>query len=104
MARARGGESRQGLVITLVFFILATIGLGVGTYFGFSEQDTYRAQKDKAVKDADERTRERDWYRFQANLYRAYLGQTQGVDLTELALNKDKFDTGGLTGKEKDEV
>jgi len=42
------GESKNGLIVTLVFFILATIGLGVSTYFGFSEQETLRADKDKS--------------------------------------------------------
>jgi hypothetical protein len=30
-------ESKQGLVITLVLFILLTLGLGVATYYGFAE-------------------------------------------------------------------
>src|SRR4051812_25328778 len=40
--RGSAGESKTGLVVTLVFFILATLGLGVTTYFGFAEQDTLR--------------------------------------------------------------
>ena len=68
------GESKQGLVITLVFFILATIGLGVATYFGYSEQEA----KDKAKADAEKKlgdmTAERDWYKFQWNLARRYMG------------------------------
>jgi hypothetical protein len=40
-----GESSNTGLIVTLVFFILATIGLGVGTYMGFGA-------KADAVKDA----------------------------------------------------
>ena len=40
MAKKRGGGgSSPGLVITLVFFILATMGLGYATYAGFAEQE-----------------------------------------------------------------
>jgi len=38
MARKGGGggeSSNTGLIVTLVFFVLATIGLGVGTYMGY---------------------------------------------------------------------
>lgn len=77
------GESKQGLIITLVFFILATLGLGVSTYFGFSEQD----KLDKAAKEAkrSEETfkSERDYYKAQAMMYRGYMGMTDGMDGAE---------------------
>ena len=59
------GESKQGLVVTLVFFILATIGLGVSTYFGFSEQETLRADKDKSDATQKNEAKLIDFYRFQ---------------------------------------
>jgi hypothetical protein len=98
------GESKQGLVITLVFFILATLGLGVATYYGFADQEA----KDKAVKEAKKNEdlfkQERDWYKFQAQLYRTYIGQNQGIAPAELALKKDEFDKGALKGPDKEEV
>lgn len=74
------GESKQGLIITLVFFILATLGLGVSTYFGFAEQDKLT----KAAKDADAREKlardDRDYYKAQSMIYRGYMGMTEGMD------------------------
>ena len=62
------GESKQGLVVTLVFFVLATIGLGVSTYFGFSEQEDLR----KKAEDSDNKQKAEakliDFYKFQSNL------------------------------------
>ena len=37
MAPKAKGESNRGLIVTLVFFILATIGGGLGTYYGYAE-------------------------------------------------------------------
>jgi hypothetical protein len=37
-AKGGAGDSKQGLIITLVFFVLLAIGLGVGTYYGFAGQ------------------------------------------------------------------
>jgi len=76
MARAisRDGESKQGLVVTLVFFILATIGAGVAAYLGFANQDKLKKEKDEALKKQAEADRERNWFRFQVAVYRSYLG------------------------------
>ncbi len=90
------GESKQGLIITLVFFILATIGLGVATYFGFADQEV----KDKAVIEAKKQEgifkAERDWYRFQAEMYRSYLGHAENVALADLGVKKGQFDQGAM--------
>ena len=52
MASRRGGgeSSNTGLIVTLVFFVLATIGLGVGTYMGYSG----KADAEKATKSAND--------------------------------------------------
>lgn len=98
------GESKQGLIITLVFFILATIILGVATYFGFSEQEKY----DKAAKEAGDKLKvaekSRDWYRFQALEFRAIMGHpSKDADAVEfLNVNKDNFDRDTLKGAADD--
>jgi hypothetical protein len=103
---AAASESKQGLVITLVFFILATIGLGVATYFGFAEQEAKEQAVKKAKTDADVFKAERDWYRFQALLYRSYMGQNQNIDAAELGNMKSQFDGGtlGKTAKDREDV
>ena len=73
-------ESSVGLVVTLIFFILTSIGLGVATYYGFTQQD--QLTKDKAaaeslMKDAQAKT---EWYQFQALLFRTWLGLTDGMN------------------------
>lgn len=100
--RPQPSEPRQGLVITLVFFILATIGLGVGTYYGFADQDA----KDKAKKDAEAKLKTAnealEYYKFQAEYYRTVMGHPDNIAPDELAASKDKFDKGSLGAKEKD--
>ncbi len=92
------GESKQGLVVTLVFFILATIGLGVSTYFGFSEQETLRAEKDKS--DATQKSEAKliDFYRFQSMLYWTYISTVNGFKPEDLEIYE------GLRAKVDDET
>src|SRR5262245_58527003 len=113
MAKKRGGGgSSQALIIVLVFFILTTIGLGVATYYGFAEQEKLTKEAKDSQKSEKAFKEERDWYKFQALLYRAYIGQLpQGANaeaLKELAANKVNLEKGSLsfaTGqKDKDEV
>ena len=44
-------ESSVGLIVTLIFFILTSVGLGVATYYGFTQQDQLTKDK-KAAEDA----------------------------------------------------
>jgi Asp-tRNA(Asn)/Glu-tRNA(Gln) amidotransferase C subunit len=96
MAARRPRQSNQGLVIALVFAVLIIIGLGVATYM----QSNAKAAADKDAADAKSKekkmTEDRNWYKFQAQLYRAYMGQTEGLDLTELGTARGSFDTGSL--------
>src|SRR3954470_18864064 len=51
MAKRGGGggeSSNTGLIVALVFFVLLSIGLGVGTYMGYGG----KAESDKAAKAA----------------------------------------------------
>jgi hypothetical protein len=94
------GESKQGLVITLVFFILATIGLGVATYFGYSEQEAKDKAKAEAEKKLQDMTAQRDWFKFQWNLARAYIGALPGGEAaTEVGVKRADFDKSTTPGK-----
>lgn len=93
------GESKQGLIITLVFFILATIGLGVATYFGFSEQEKYEKAAKEAKSKEDAFKTDRDWYKFQSMMYLSYMGQTQGLEgIDTLGTLKGQFDSRSMKG------
>lgn len=48
----QAGESKIGLIITLVFFIIATLALGVATYMGFDGQKKLEEAKATAEKRA----------------------------------------------------
>ncbi len=66
-------ESNTGLVITLVFFILSTLGLGVSTYMGFAEQKKHiDAAKDAEIKKKDSDDRKR-LYAAEAQLLYKYI-------------------------------
>jgi hypothetical protein len=49
---ATSGESNTGLVVTMIFFIIATLTLGVFTYLGYSGQTEYAEKEKKASNDA----------------------------------------------------
>jgi hypothetical protein len=95
-------SSSQGLIITLVICFLFIIGLGVATWFGFSEQGKKEEAKKKAEDDANTFKAERDWYKYQAWQYCKDLGQDQDIDSTELNLMKGKFADGSLAKNQKD--
>jgi hypothetical protein len=100
MAKKRGGggaKSNMGLIITLVFFVLATVILGVTTYLGFSEQEAKDKAKAEAIAAEKKREEERNWYRFQVRAIRQYIGAPPaGLDVKDLAREKAQFDKGQL--------
>jgi hypothetical protein len=91
-------ESKQGLVITLVFFILMTLGLGVATYYGFAEQETLTKKAVKAEADRKQFQEDQRFYQAQANFYRAMMGYPLPPDFTaeELQQAKEKIDQGTM--------
>ncbi|MFO0845669.1 MAG: hypothetical protein U0797_25345 [Gemmataceae bacterium] len=94
MAKKKDGSgSNLGLIITLVFFVLSTVILGVTTYMGFSAQD----EKDKAVTKMQQEKNQADkdakWGRFKANVERAMLDSSQspGIESAEVARELQQF-------------
>lgn len=73
-------ESNTGLIITLVFFILATLGLGVSTYYGFAEQDKLKEDAKKASVDKSKQVSVAQFNKAQAALYWAYISSTDPVE------------------------
>lgn len=94
--KKRGGSgSNLGLIITLVFFVLSTIILGVTTYLGYSELETKEAAKKKAVDDLATRDKERNWFRAQINIARQYMGEpsAKGLEAKEIMRLKSEIDS-----------
>ncbi|GEM_PF-337617 len=97
------GESKQGLVVTLVFFILATIGLGVATYFGFAEQEDLTKAKEKAELTQKEEAKLIDFYKFQSILYYTYISTINGFkpeDLDAYDIMRSKIDDESILPKD----
>jgi hypothetical protein len=94
------GGGNTGLIITLVIFILATITLGVTTYTGYSEQESFV----KAKKDADTKAKTNLELRDEEQIQKAILSVLAGLDegvakgegdkassaQDEIAANRDK--------------
>jgi len=99
-----GGESKQGLVVTLVFFVIFTIGLGVATYFGFAGQDELVKKEAEAKKELASMKDNREFYRAQALTYRTYMGYPP-AEAGEVGDLKTKLDEGKLgDAKDKEDV
>ncbi len=100
-----GGESNQGLIVTMVFFILATIGLGVGTYMGYAGQQGPLEEAKKAREEAKKMEASRDWYRFETMVLKSYMGQmADPKDVGELETLWPKYESGTLGSAEKDRI
>lgn len=73
--RGGGGGSGMGLIMTLVFFILTTITLGVTTYMGYAEVDKFKTETKAEKEKTAAANQEKNWWKFQANLVRVSLGE-----------------------------
>jgi len=109
MAKKKNGGTNLGLIITLIFFVLTTVILGVTTYMGYSEIDKY----DKEKKDADKLKAQADsdakYQRMQNRVLVNWIGrQVQGVEAAEIAREKKAFEDGSFPPaaqqKDKEEV
>src|SRR5262249_53862099 len=105
---ARGGGGNTGLVVSLIFFVLATIVLGVTTYLGFYGQyEVTKKAKDEKGK-AGLWEAKANWYRFQSDFYRAVLGealpQPEATTLSTLMQQYTRqADHGDLVNKANDD-
>lgn len=87
------GDSKRGLIVTLVFFVLATIGLGVGTYYGFADKEKLVEDKKAAQQQLKASEQLVDFYRFQSDFMKMYIGVAP-EDQARLAVDKQNFDSG----------
>ena len=100
MAANKGAESKQGLIITLVCFILLSIILVITTYYGYAGQ----ADKDKSVadakKEADSAKKDRDWYKFVALQLKGFTGDLNKQETETLADYQGRYRANQLTATE----
>jgi hypothetical protein len=103
---SKGGDSKQGLVIALVCFVLLSLILGVVAYYGYADQATLQTAKSDAEKKEKTANSERDYYKFVATYCKSAIGQNVSKkELSEdLPVLREKWDGGQLDGPEKAEV
>ena len=90
MPAKQAGDSKQGLIIALVCFVLLSIVLGVTTYMGYDGQTA----KDAAAKDAknkeDSAKKDRDWWKYRAlEIQELAIGlplKTEAADLAQMRM------------------
>ena len=69
-------ESKTGLVVALVFFILTTIGTGTAAYLGFDGQKEYEKKAQDAQKEKEKATADAASARAEADAMRMMIGIT----------------------------
>jgi hypothetical protein len=74
MPAAKGGDSKQALVVTLVCFIVLSLILGILTYIGFAGQDPLDKAKKEADRAASEAKALDDTHEAEVALLRSYMG------------------------------
>ncbi len=92
------GDSKQGLIITVVVLSLLSVILAVTTYIGFYNGDE-KLKKDlkTAQDDVKNYDQDADWYKFQALSYRSYMGlDLSPKEKESLDTLRGKFDSGAL--------
>jgi hypothetical protein len=74
MPASKNGDSKQGLIIALVVFVVLTLILGVTTWFGYSDQANLQKNATEAKTNADNFQKQKNYYQAQALLLKAYAG------------------------------
>jgi hypothetical protein len=96
----KGGESRAGLVVFLVLFILLSIGLGVMVYLDQDKIAAAEGKADKEEKNAKAWTTTANYFQFLALTYRSYLGQPPTQD--DLGNLRSQWDSKKFDGARDD--
>ena len=89
---ASGSESKTPLVVALVFFILATLVLGVTTYLGYGEAKTATETATKAGTEKNSLQTERDKSKEAAIFYKVLLGTNTPEEKTQFEAARFKDD------------
>lgn len=108
MARSRGGEgeSKQGLIVTLVLFVLLSMFLGAMSYFAYAEKNDLARERQDAKDNLKRMILERDRERLLRIVYQNAIGipgankaadKQLANDLTALKVGKDRLDANDKT-------
>jgi hypothetical protein len=90
---ARGSSESKPLIITLVFVILALIGVSIYAYMLIGDKDRYeKVFADTVTKDAEAAKSRADYHKYVALRMKQYLAPLTDREKSFLADNKKKFD------------
>jgi hypothetical protein len=100
MARRNDAESKQGLTVALVLFVLLSVVLGLMAYFGYAEQKTLEAKARNEAERAKSLLIERDRARLLLAVNQSFIGSAankrEEKQVTEIIIGlrkgKDKVD------------
>ena len=93
MAKKKTDGSNLGLIITLVFFVLTTVILGVTTYMGYSEQGEKETAKKKAEQEKGVAENDAKWNRMKSRVLTRWIGKDiPGVEATEISREMKQFE------------
>jgi hypothetical protein len=102
---AKASDSKQGLIISLVFSVLINIALGVFVYLGYSGQKELDEAAKKATQDKQNIEADREWQKGQNLILKAYVGGIfTKAEEEELATLRGKWEQSGFkapAGKEE---
>jgi hypothetical protein len=79
------GNSNTGLVVTLIFFVIATLILGVFTYLGYTGQTEFQEKANKAAKDTTAANKKAEDEQARRIVFAIASGNDSGTDQTTLA-------------------
>jgi hypothetical protein len=100
-ANRGGGDSKQGLIIALVCFVVLTLLLAVFTVLGYTGQSELQKNTEAEAKKAKEADAERDWYKCQALVFKASTADLKvDKEREDLPVLRDKLDSSGFDSKE----
>jgi chemotaxis protein histidine kinase CheA len=94
-----GGDSKQGLIIALVCFVLLSIGLGVFAYYGNTDKETLITNEKKAKTELEAMKKTRDWYQYLALQEREFLGHLDAAKANDLSQLRDRSQSSGEADK-----
>jgi hypothetical protein len=84
-------ESKPAMIITLVFFVLLSIGALVWGYFGYDGQEALRAKAEDAKKEVEAHKKEEQWQKLQALFYKVNAGLAKANDQQDYTLLRDQY-------------
>ncbi len=102
-SRKSGGDSKQGLIIALVFFVLISIVLGITTYTGYTADEGKDAKIKKAEDELKLMTKDRDGYKYQAMFFLNRIGQLKGDAQGELDQLETRYKQQTIVEKDRAE-